>query len=92
MGHIEKGKTGIPTVVQLDRQGLWSTRAQVRSPAQHSRVKDPALQQLQHCHSCSGGHNFGLDLIPGPATPYTTGQKEKKKKKKKKKEKKYEGK
>ena len=30
-------------------------------------------------HSCGVGHNCGLYLIPGPGTPYATGQPEKKK-------------
>ena len=33
------------------------------------------------CHSCGMGHNHGLDLIPGPETPYPVGGPKKKKKK-----------
>ena len=31
------------------------------------------------CHSCSIGHDCGLDLIPGPGTPYAVGWPKKKK-------------
>ena len=32
---------GVPTVVQQDQHPLCSTKTQVQSPAQHSRLKDP---------------------------------------------------
>ena len=41
--------------------------------------------RIWHCCSCGVSHNFCSDLIPGPGTPYATGQPKKKKKKKKKK-------
>ena len=39
--------------------------------------------RIWHCHNHRIGRNSGLDLIPGPGTPYAMGQPEKKKKKKK---------
>ena len=57
-----------------------NTGKQIQSLAQHNQVKHLALL------SCSVGHNCGVDLIPGPETPYAKGwpKKEKEKKKKKK--------
>ena len=43
------------------------------------------------CCSCSVGPNCGLDLIPGPGTPYAPGQPKKKKKEKKRKKKRKKG-
>ena len=60
-----------------DWRHLGSAGLQVQSPAQYSGLG------IWHCHSCSLGHNSGLDLIPGPGTPYATGQPKMKKKKKK---------
>ena len=39
---------GVTAVVQGHQWHLCSTRRQVRSPAGHSGLKDPALPQLQH--------------------------------------------
>ena len=36
-------------------------------------VEDPVLL------SCGLGHNYGLDLTPGPGTPYAVGRPKKKK-------------
>ena len=73
---------GAPSVVQQDQWHLGSAGTQVWSPAWLSVLK------IQCCCSCSSGHNCGLELIPGPGTPYATGQPKMKKKQKKKKEKK----
>ena len=35
--------------------------------------------RICHCRSCGMGRNWGLDLIPGPGTPYATGRPIKKK-------------
>lgn len=84
----QKKKKGISTVVQLDRQYLWSTGMQVRSPAWHSVLK------IWPCQSCCVGYNCGLDLIPRLGTPYIAGWPKNKNKNllnlKKKKEKKKE--
>lgn len=50
---------------------------QVLSQAQHSGLR------IRHCHSCSVGCNWGLDLIPSPETPYAGGWPKKEKRKKK---------
>ena len=63
--------TGVPTVMQQDQQCLWNTGTQVQSLTQDSGLK------TWHCHSCSVGCNCGLDLIPGPGTPYASGQPQK---------------
>ena len=49
----------------------------VRSLAPHSRLR------IWHCCSCGIGCNNGLDPIPGPGTPYASGQPKKREKKKK---------
>ena len=67
---------GVPAVVQWDWWCLWSTGTQVRSLAWHSELK------ICHCHRRCIGRRCGSDLIPGPETPYATGQPRKKKKKK----------
>ena len=46
---------------------------QVPSPTQHSEFR------IQHCRSCSVVCSPGLDLIPGPGTPYAARQPKKKK-------------
>ena len=46
-----------------DRWRLCSARMQVRSPAWHSMLI------IQHCHSCSAGCNWGLDLSPAHPPP-----------------------
>ena len=61
-------QSGVPTVVKRDRWHLGSTGSQVHSPA---------------WHSCGLGHDCGLDLIPGPGTPYAEGWPKMKKKRKK---------
>ena len=48
---------GVPAVAQWDWQHLGSTGTQVQSPAWHSGL----------------GLDYGLDVIPGPGTPYTAG-------------------
>ena len=52
------------------RNGISWT--QVGSPVQHSGLR------RQSCHSFSSGGNCGLDLIPGPETPYAMGRPKKK--------------
>ena len=44
-----------------------SVESWVLSPAQHSRLKDPALL------SCGIGCKYISDSIPGPELPYATG-------------------
>ena len=68
-------------MAQQDQWCLGSPGMEVRFPAQHSGLR------ISHCHSCSIGHNYGWNLIPGPGLPLPcSSQKKKKKKKKKKKE------
>ena len=61
-----KGLLGVPAVVQGDQWWLGSAGTQVRSPVGQSGLR------IQCCHSCVLGHAFGLDLIPGPGTPYAS--------------------
>ena len=61
-------------MVQRDWWHLGSTATQVQSPAQHSGLR------IRRCRSCSLGLDCSLDLIPGPGTPYATGQPNRKKK------------
>ena len=35
--------------------------------------------KIQCCQSCGIGHNFSLDLVSGPGTPYAKGQSDKNK-------------
>ena len=66
----------VPAMVQQDQQRhLRSVGEQVWSPAQHSRLR------VRCCYGCGIGHNFSLDLIPGPETPCATGWPEKEEKK-----------
>ena len=55
---------GAPAVVNQDQQSLGSIGMRVRSPAQHRGSR------IRCCWSCGLGHDCGLDLIPGPGTPY----------------------
>ena len=55
---------GVPIVAQWDWWHLCSSRMQVGSPAQHCGLK------MQHCCSCSTGHNCSSDWIPGLGIPY----------------------
>ena len=60
------------------RMGLvasWEPCMQVRSPTQYGGLR------IQCCLSCNVGGSYGLDLIPGPGTPYAVGQPKKKKRK-----------
>ena len=41
--NYAKKQTGVPAVAQRDQQHLCSNRTRVLSPAQQSRLKDPAL-------------------------------------------------
>ena len=66
---------GVPTVVQQDAWHLGSAGKQVVSLARNSRLR------IWRCRSCGSGCNWGLDLIPGPGSPYATGAKRKKEKK-----------
>ena len=34
----------------------------------------PSALRIWRCLRCTLGHNFGLDLIPGPGTPYAAGR------------------
>ena len=54
-------------MVQQDRQHLGSAGVQVQPPAWHSGLR------IHCCHSCTLGCDYGLDLFPGPGTPYATG-------------------
>ena len=74
--RLEKIILGVATVVEQDRQHLWSTGRQVPSPAWHSGLT------IQCCRRCSIGWHCGSTLIPGP---YAAGQPKKKRGKKKKK-------
>ena len=67
---------GVPTVLQQDRQHFWSAGRQVWSlvPARGLRI--------WHRCTCSLGHNFSSDLIPGPETPYAMGEPKRKIKRK----------
>ena len=66
-GSSRCGATGL--VMSLERQDAGS------SPGQNSGLR------IQSFHSCSIGHNCGLDLIPDQGTPYAMEQSKKKKKK-----------
>ena len=57
-------KAGVPALVQWDRQRLWSAGTQVLF---HIWPKQYGLG-IWRCHSCSIGHNYGSDLIPGWST------------------------
>ena len=59
-------------MAQQDWQHLWSAGTKVPQPAQHSGLR------IRCCYSCGIGHNCGLDLTPGPGTPYNIGQERKK--------------
>ena len=48
---------------------------QVQSPTQHSGLR------IRCGHNFGLGHNCGSDLLPGPGTPYASGQPKFKKKK-----------
>ena len=61
---FKKHLIGVPTVEQQNWQHRGSTGTQVEYPALHSGLR------IRCCCSCSLGHNCGLDLIPGPGTPY----------------------
>ena len=56
---------------------LWHSGISSVSAALGYRF-DPWLNtvgyKLWHCQCSAVGHNCGLDLIPGPRTPYVTGQ------------------
>ena len=64
----KKKNPGVPAVEQWGWWCLGNAGMQVQSLARHSGLR------IQHCHSCSLGHNYGLDLIPGLGTPYVAGQ------------------
>ena len=70
---VNKHVPGIPAMAQQDQWHLCSARMQVQAPAWQSGLRIP-----NYC---------GLDLIPGPGTPYAEGWPKMKKKKKKEKEK-----
>ena len=70
---IIKNTRGASAVAQWDQQCLGSAGTQVRSLARHSGL------WIHCCHSCGLGSNYGSDHIPGPGTPYATGQLIKKK-------------
>ena len=63
---------------------LWHDRLGGVSGAPGCRFPSLAWHSglgIRHCCSCEiTGHNCGLDLIPGPGTPYATGKPKKKKK------------
>ena len=67
---------GLLAVVQWNQRHLGSARMQVQSPAQHIGLR------IWHCCSCSLGHNYGLDLIPGLGPARAAGWPKKKEKKK----------
>ena len=73
---IKKVKFWTSTLAQRELRCLRSTR----------RRFDPRIvcQRIQHCHSCSTGHNCSSDLIPGLGTAYASGSAKKERKKKKK--------
>ena len=50
---------GVHVVVQWDWWCLGTTGTHVQFPARHNGLR------IQCCWSCSLGHNYGLDLIPG---------------------------
>ena len=68
---------GVPAVAQRDQWCLCSARTQVRSPAQHGRLKDPTWPQLWR------RLQLWLRSDPCPGTPCAAGQQKKEKKKKK---------
>ena len=65
MDTAQKKPSGVLAVMQQDWQHLCGVGTQVRAPAWHGGLG------IWRCYSCS--QNFGLDLIPGPGTPYTAG-------------------
>ena len=46
---------------------LGSAGMQVPYPVWHNGIR------IQHCCSYGFGHDYGLDLIPGPRTQYAVG-------------------
>ena len=68
---VKKPTAGVPTVTQQNWQHHCSTETQVRSLAQHSRLR------VWHCCSWGVGRNYGQDLIPDPHAPYTSEEKKK---------------
>ena len=64
-------------MVQWDQQHLGNTVSWLQFLAWHSCLR------ICCCCSFSLGGKCGSDLIPGPGTPYATGQPKKKAKKKK---------
>ena len=67
--HAFNIRTGVPAVAQWDQQYLGNTRTQVLYQ----------LSTVDQGSGCSLGLDCSLDLIPGPGTPYATGQPKKKK-------------
>ena len=59
---------GAPAMAQWDKQRLGSTGMRVQSPVQQSGLR------IQCYHSYGLVCGCGLDLIPGPGTPYASGQ------------------
>lgn len=51
----------------------WNEIGSVLGALGWSLIQHGGLR-IQHWHSCSLGHNYGSDLIPGPETPYAEGQ------------------
>ena len=66
-------------MAQQELQCLCSSRTQVQSPAWHSGLKDPALQQLWHRSPLW----LRFDLWPGNSICCRVAKRKKKKKKKK---------
>ena len=66
---------GGPAVAHQDQQRLGSAEMQVRFLAQHNGLRIHVLPQLWP------SSKFGLDMIPGPGTPYASGWPTRKKKK-----------
>ena len=68
----KKNIRGVPAVAQEDLQPVGSAGPQVPALARHSGLR---IWRCCGCGLSSGlGHSCGSDLIPGPGTPYATGQ------------------
>ena len=74
---MKKEKSGVPAVTQQDRRHHGSAGMQVRTLAWHSGLR------IRNCCSCTLGHKYNSDLIPGLVIPYAAGQPKKREKKKK---------
>ena len=59
---------------------LWCNRiGNVSAAPRHRFNPQHSIGSILYCHRYSIGHNYGLDLLPGPGTPYAARWPKKKK-------------